>query len=93
MVNELTTGEKTITWDELKSALTAFGKKHDFEPIPALVWEELKGYFDEADTDNSGDIDLNELQAAFEWWLSPDDYWVTYVVALAASISSFMINK
>ena len=57
----MTTGEQTITWDEMKNALTAFGKKHDFEPLPKEAWKEMKKMFDYVDTDKSGSIDLDEL--------------------------------
>ena len=41
IIEELTTGEKTITWDEMKKAITDFGKKHGFPALPAAAWKEI----------------------------------------------------
>merc|ERR1712100_455417 len=64
VVNELTTGEMTITKQEAHDAIVAFGEKHGFEPLPEEAWVELEKMFDEADTNGDGAIDLEELQAA-----------------------------
>ena len=64
VVEELTTGEETITKQEAHDAIVAFGEKHGFEPLPDEAWEELEAMFDEADTNGDGEIDLDELMAA-----------------------------
>merc|ERR1719267_143502 len=64
VVNELTTGEKTITKEEAHDAIVAFGKKHGFPPLPKKAWKKLEYYFDMADTNNDGQLDLAEVQAA-----------------------------
>merc|ERR1712023_277715 len=66
VVEELTTGEGTITKEEAHDAIVAFGEKHGFPPLPEEAWEELEAMFDEADTDGDGAIDLEELSAACE---------------------------
>merc|ERR1712023_414010 len=66
IVEELTTGEGTITKEEAHDAIVAFGEAHGFDPIPAEAWEELEAMFDEADTNGDGAIDLEELSAACE---------------------------
>ena len=64
--HELTTGEETITWDELKQGIKEFGKKHGFKPLPKEIWAEIEKGFKMVDTDNSGSVDLAELEAAME---------------------------
>merc|ERR1712176_865871 len=66
VVEELTTGEGTITKKEAQAAIVAFGEKHGFPPLPEEAWEELEGMFDAADTNGDGAIDLAELEAALE---------------------------
>ena len=63
IVEELTTGEMTITKKEAHDAIVAFGKKHGFPPLPKEAWVELEKMFDEADTNVVGALDLAELQA------------------------------
>ena len=64
VVEELTTGEGTITKEEAHDAIVAFGEKHGFPPLPEEAWEELEAMFDEADLNGDGAIDLAELEAA-----------------------------
>ena len=64
VVSELTTGDKTITKAEAEAAIKAFGESHGFEPLPKKAWEELEKMFDAADTNNDGQIDLDEMLAA-----------------------------
>ena len=66
VVEELTTGEKTITKDEAEGAIKAFGKKHGFPPLPEEAWVELEKMFDAADTNGDGQLDLEEMMAACE---------------------------
>ena len=66
VVEELTTGEKTITKAEAEAAIKAFGEKHGFEPLPKEAWEELERMFDAADTNNDGQLDLEEIMASCE---------------------------
>ena len=63
IVQELTTGEMTITKQEAHDALVSFGESHGFPPIPDEAWEELEAMFDAADTNGDGAIDLEELSA------------------------------
>ena len=63
IVEQLTTGEGTITKEEAHDALVSFGEAHGFDPIPAEAWEELEAMFDAADTNGDGAIDLEELSA------------------------------
>ena len=64
VVEELTTGEGTITKEEAHDAIVAFGEKHGLPPVPEEAWEELEAMFDEADLNGDGAIDLAELEAA-----------------------------
>ena len=64
VVEELTTGEMTITKQEAHDAIVAFGEKHGFPPLPEEAWVELEAMFDEADLNGDGAIDLAELEAA-----------------------------
>ena len=64
VVSELTTGDETITKAEAEAAIKAFGEKHGFEPLPKEAWEELEKMFDAADTNNDGQLDLDEFMAA-----------------------------
>ena len=64
VVEELTTGEMTITKQEAHDAIVAFGKKHGFPPIPEEAWDELEAMFDSVDANGDGAIDLAELEAA-----------------------------
>ena len=64
VVEELTTGEGTITKQEAHDAIVAFGEKHGFPPLPEEAWTELEAMFDEADLNGDGAIDLAELEAA-----------------------------
>ena len=64
VVDELTTGDETITKAEAEAAIKAFGEKHGFEPLPKEAWEELEKMFDAADTNDDGQIDLDEMMAA-----------------------------
>merc|ERR1711907_472117 len=64
VVEELTTGEGTITKEEAHDAIVAFGEKHGFPPLPEEAWKELEAMFDEADLNGDGQIDLAELEAA-----------------------------
>ena len=64
VVEELTTGEGTITKEEAHDAIVAFGEKHGFPPLPEEAWVELEAMFDEADLNGDGAIDLAELEAA-----------------------------
>ena len=66
VVEELTTGEGTITKQEAHDAIVAFGEKHGFPPLPEEAWTELEKMFDEADTNGDGEIDLDEMMAACE---------------------------
>ena len=66
VVEELTTGDKTITKQEAHDAIVAFGEKHGFKPLPEEAWEELEAMFDEVDTNGNGEIDLAELEAAMQ---------------------------
>ena len=54
VVEELTTGDMTITKKEAHDAIVAFGEKHGLEPLPKEAWEELEAMFDEADTNGDG---------------------------------------
>jgi len=54
VVEELTTGEGTITKEEAHDAIVAFGEKHGFPPIPEEAWVELEAMFDEVDTSGDG---------------------------------------
>ena len=63
-VEQLTTGDKLIHWQELKDGLTAFGEKHGFHPIPDEAWDHIKKGFDAIDTSGDGAVSLEELQAA-----------------------------
>merc|ERR1712023_411016 len=56
----------TITKKEAHDALVAFGKKHDLPEIPPEAWKELEAMFDEVDTNDDGEIDLEEFIAACE---------------------------
>ena len=64
--DELTTGEETITWSELKDAVTSFGQAHDFPPLTEDDWAGVKDVFNAIDTNNDGAWDLDELVAAWE---------------------------
>ena len=64
VVEELTTGEMTITKEEAHDAIVAFGEKHGFPPLPEEAWVELEKMFDAADLNGDGAIDLAELEAA-----------------------------
>ena len=64
VVEELTTGEGTITKEEAHDAIVAFGEKHGFPPLPEEAWTELEAMFDQADLNGDGAIDLAELEAA-----------------------------
>ena len=64
VVEELTTGEMTITKQEAHDAIVAFGEKHGFPPLPEEAWVELEAMFDAADLNGDGAIDLAELEAA-----------------------------
>ena len=66
VVEELTTGEGTITKQEAHDAIVAFGEKHGFPPLPEEAWTELEKMFDAADTNGDGAIDLDEMMAACE---------------------------
>merc|ERR1711907_767718 len=66
VVEELTTGEETITKQEAHDAIVAFGEKHGFEPLSEEDWEELEEIFDYVDSNGDGEIDLEELMAAME---------------------------
>ena len=66
VVEELTTGEGTITKEEAHDAIVAFGEKHGFPPLPEEAWEEFEAMFDEVDLNGDGQIDLEELKAAME---------------------------
>lgn len=66
VVNELTTGEKTITKQEAHDAIVAFADKHGFPQPTAEEWEKLEEMFDAVDTNGDGAIDLPELKAAME---------------------------
>ena len=54
VVEELTTGEMTITKAEAVAAIKAFGEKHGFPPLPEEAWEALDAMFDEVDTNGDG---------------------------------------
>ena len=56
----------TITKAEAHDALVAFGKKHKLPEIPPEAWKELEAMFDEVDTNEDGEIDLEEFMAAVE---------------------------
>ena len=64
VVEQLTTGECTITKQEAHDAIVAFGEKHGFPPLPEEAWVELEAMFDAADLNGDGAIDLAELEAA-----------------------------
>ena len=65
IIAELTEGkERTITKDELKTQITDFGKKHGFPEFPEDAWKELMALFDQTDTNDDGQIDLDEMIAA-----------------------------
>lgn len=64
--HELTTGEETITWDELKGAVSSFGSANGFPPLSDNDWAGVKDVFDAIDTNNDGAWDLDELVAAWE---------------------------
>ena len=66
VVEELTTGEMTITKEEAHDAIVAFGEKHGFPPIPEEAWAELEAMFDAVDANGDGAIDLAELEAAMQ---------------------------
>ena len=61
VVDELTTGDETITKEEAHAAIVAFGEKHGFEPLSEEDWEELEAIFDYVDSNGDGEIDLEEL--------------------------------
>ena len=61
VVEELTSGDETITKEEAHAAIVAFGQKHGFEPHSEEDWEELEAIFDYVDSNGDGEIDLEEL--------------------------------
>ena len=61
VVEELTSGDETITKEEAHAAIVAFGEKHGFEPLSEEDWEELEAIFDYVDSNGDGEIDLEEL--------------------------------
>ena len=61
--SQLTTGEKTITKDEAEQKITAMDKRFNLG-LTQANWDELEQMFDAADTNNDGQIDLNEFKAA-----------------------------
>jgi Ca2+-binding EF-hand superfamily protein len=66
VVEELTTGEKTITKQEAHDAIVAFADKHGFPQPTAEQWEQLEEMFDYVDANGDGAIDLEELKAAMK---------------------------
>merc|ERR1711907_122367 len=54
VVEELTTGEKTITKKEAEEAIKDFGKRHNLPSLPEEAWDELEKMFDAADTNEDG---------------------------------------
>lgn len=60
-IEQLTTGDKLIHWQELKDGVTAFGEKHGFDPIPEETWAHIKEGFDKVDTSGDGAVSLEEL--------------------------------
>lgn len=65
---ELTTGEETITWEELHNGITSFGESHGFAPLSEEDWAAVKEFFDGVDTNSDGAWDLAELSALVEDW-------------------------
>ena len=66
VVEELTTGEKTITKQEAHDAIVAFCDKHGLPEPTDDEWEKLEEMFDYVDTNGDGAIDLPELKAAMK---------------------------
>ena len=66
VVEELTTGEKTITKQEAHDAIVAFCDKHGLPEPTDEEWEKLEEMFDYVDTNGDGAIDLPELKAAMK---------------------------
>ena len=66
VVEELTTGEKTITKQEAHDAIVAFADKHDLPQPTEEEWEKLEEVFDYIDKNGDGAIDLPELKAAMK---------------------------
>ena len=60
-MSELKTGAKTITFDEYKTKLNAFGKKHGLPPISEAVWSQLAKMFKMMDKDGDGALDIKEF--------------------------------
>ena len=59
--DQLSNGDETITWAEMKGAIIGFGKKHGFPAIPEKEWVFIKGTFDQVDANDDGEIDLHEI--------------------------------
>jgi len=66
VVEELTTGEKTITKEEAHAAIVAFCDKHGFPQPTEEQWAQLEEMFDYVDANGDGAIDLEELKAAMK---------------------------
>ena len=66
VIEELTTGEKTITKQEAHDAIVAFAKKHGLDEPTDEEWEKLEEIFDYVDKNGDGAIDLAELEAALK---------------------------
>ena len=64
IVEQLTTGEQTITKEEAEAAIKAFGEANGFQPLSEEEWSELGAMFEMADTNGDDAIDLNEFKAA-----------------------------
>lgn len=57
----------TISWGEVKAFAYAVCEEHDVSKKECDGWlKEAKPYFDEADADNSGEVDKTEFEAAWE---------------------------
>ena len=62
---ELTTGEGTITKKEARKAMKEFAKTHGIEVTKEMKKEAHK-FFKSIDADKNGEIDLEEMGAAWE---------------------------
>ena len=64
VLNELdSNGNGKISWKELKQWVQAMEKEHDFK-VSKEDWANIKKFFDMVDTDDSGEVDKAEFEAA-----------------------------